>query len=382
MSYCLNPHCPHPQNPPRAKFCQTCGSALVLQGMYRAIALLGQGGFGRTFRAIHHGRFDQPCVIKQLWVTDQSPSTQAKAIALFRGEARRLFDLGQHPQIPALIAHLEVGQQMYLVQDLVEGRTLTEELHRQGAFTVTQVDQVLRDILPVLTFIHGRGVIHRDIKPDNLIHPPNGPLALVDFGAAKAGSFAHLSGTIIGSAGYAAPEQAIGRATVASDLYSLGATCIHLLTGLPPTLLFDGPGNRFNWVSALQGRGVGGPLRSILDRLLMPDQRDRYPSAAAVLQDLNPSQGAPATAPTGRHEPPRRSGPLLQSSPGSGHGLYSLDCVLCQGTGLVMDDPQPCLACAGSGQQWDIGLNEGVCSLCGGSGVWRMSRVCGGCGHR
>jgi serine/threonine protein kinase len=174
MPHCLNPNCQQPINPVGSKFCMNCGKSLQIKGLYEAIALIGQGGMGRTFRAIDLGRLGQPCAIKQFLPQFQAQQSNKiklmqKAIALFESEAAQLKELGSHPQIPELIAYFEEDGCLYLVQELIEGENLYNELQTRGLFNETQIYQLLEEILPVLQFIHDRQVIHRDIKPDNLI---------------------------------------------------------------------------------------------------------------------------------------------------------------------------------------------------------------------
>ena len=146
-------------------------------------------------------------------------------------------DLGKHPQIPDLLAFVEQEDKLYLVQEFVRGKTLLQEMHEKGRFSEERVRAVLAELLPVLEFVHQRQVIHRDIKPDNIMRPPSGPLVLIDFGVSKQTSSSLLSqvGTVTGTPGYAPMEQTRGFCYPASDLYSLGVTCIRLLTGCLPT---------------------------------------------------------------------------------------------------------------------------------------------------
>lgn len=288
MSYCLNPVCENPHNPDRANYCQTCGSALQLGDRYRALNLLGQGGFGRTFLAVDEDEATgRSCVIKQLLLRDRGVPTE-KAAALFRQEAERLADLGQHPQIPQLFAHFELENAQYLVQDYIHGQTLEDMLAQNGRFDEPEIRDLLTDLLPVLEFIHSQQVIHRDIKPANIIRPhASAHYVLVDFGASKyvTGLAPTRTGTVIGSAGYVAPEQAMGKAEFASDLYSLGVTCVHLLTGLHPFDLYSVSEDAWIWRSYL-ARPISRRLRHVLDTLLQKATNQRYRSAEAVLADL------------------------------------------------------------------------------------------------
>ncbi|TYQ31821.1 protein kinase domain-containing protein [Pseudanabaena sp. UWO310] len=289
MPYCLNPSCQKPNNPEGSKFCMNCGKNLQLKGLYEAIALIGQGGMGRTFQAKNLGRLGQACAIKQFLPQFYEPELRQKAIALFDREANQLKELGSHPQIPELIAYFEEEGYLYLVQELIEGVNLYIELQRDGIFSEAQVCQLLINILPVLQFIHDRQVIHRDIKPENIIRRTgdrHNNFVLVDFGAAKAfTSSSNRTGTLIGSAEYIAPEQARGKASPQSDLYSLGVTCIYLLTGVSPFDLYDDASDRWIWQEKLP-TSISRHVVMILNRLLERATSNRYGSAREVLQDL------------------------------------------------------------------------------------------------
>lgn len=185
MTHCLNPKCNH-QNPdqlPKLNFCQQCGGKLKIGDRYRALQILGQGGFGRTFIGIDEALPSQPsCVIKQFFPADLSSAT--KAAELFQQEAIRLDDLGKHPQIPTLFANLELDGRQYLIQEFIDGQDLLKELKEQGAFSEAKIRMLLADLLSILEYIHDRHVIHRDIKPENiLIH--EGAYKIADFGVAK-----------------------------------------------------------------------------------------------------------------------------------------------------------------------------------------------------
>jgi WD40 repeat protein len=286
MLYCLNPACPKPQNPDDARYCQNCGNYLLLDDRYKAIEIIGQGGFGRTYLAVDETKANKPyCVIKLL--LPRQPHLNPKAIELFRQEADRLDELGQHPQIPALLAHYESPTAQYLVQEFIDGQNLEEEL-KEGIFTEAEVRELLEDLLPVLSFIHSFQVIHRDIKPENIIRPyANERYVLVDFGASKfaTGTALARTATVIGSAGYVAPEQAMGRGEFSSDIYSLGVTCIHLLTGIHPFDLYSISEDAWVWEQYLP-KPVSVQLRQVLNKMLRKATSQRYRTAADVLQDL------------------------------------------------------------------------------------------------
>ncbi|WP_324634974.1 protein kinase domain-containing protein [Phormidium sp. CCY1219] len=309
MSFCLNPNCQKPQNPDSAHFCINCGAKLLLGDRYRAIHPLGAGGFGRTFLGVDEYKPSKPrCAIKQFHPDRGSNNNSEKAAQLFRQEAIRLEQLGQHPQIPDLLATFEQEERQYLVQEFIDGQDLAEELALGGTFDETQIRQLLNDLLPVLQFVHERQVIHRDIKPENIIRDRRDrPLVLVDFGSSKVATGTSLSrsGTVIGSAGYAAPEQALGKATFASDIYSLGVTCIHLLTHIEPFDLFDTREGCWVWRDYLVDNPLSDRLGQILDKMLQHPLGRRYHTAAEVLEDLNapetPAEVRPSSRPSASH---------------------------------------------------------------------------------
>ncbi|MDF5718532.1 MAG: serine/threonine-protein kinase [Rhizonema sp. NSF051] len=310
MSYCLNPVCPKPENiNNNGKFCLSCGSKLLLKERYRAIKPIGQGGFGRTFLAVDEDKPSKSrCVIKQFYPQAQGTQTVQKAVELFTQEAMRLDELGKHPQIPELLAYFTQDDRQYLVQEFIDGENLAEELAKKGTFNETQIWQLLSDLLPVLQFCHARQVIHRDIKPENIIRRSpqpalptgatlsspykkaalGGDLVLVDFGAAKIATYTALkrTGTIIGSPEYVAPEQIRGKAVYASDIYSLGVTCIYLLIQRSPFDLYDINNASWIWRQYVK-TSVSDRLSCILDKMLENFPIQRYQTADEVLQDLN-----------------------------------------------------------------------------------------------
>ncbi|MEL6927240.1 MAG: bifunctional serine/threonine-protein kinase/formylglycine-generating enzyme family protein, partial [Cyanobacteria bacterium J06600_6] len=290
ISQCLNPDCLH-VNVENTEFCQRCNSQLLLMNRYRAVSILGQGGFGRTFLAIDELKPSKPrCVIKQFLPEVKSKKAIAKATELFEREATRLDELGQHEQIPSLLAFFDQEERKYLIQEYIDGQDLLKILAAEGVFNQQQIEELLTDLLDVLKFVHENNVIHRDIKPENIIRrEKDGKLVLVDFGAAKETILSEETsrvGTIIGSVSYIAPEQAAGKAKFASDLYSLGATCLHLLTSIEPLDLFDTEEGEWNWRSHLQDNDIDYELSRVLDKLVEGATKRRFQSAIEVEQAL------------------------------------------------------------------------------------------------
>ncbi|KAF3888839.1 MULTISPECIES: serine/threonine-protein kinase [Nostocales] len=293
--YCFNLCCEKPLNPDSAEFCQNCGTKLIslLRNRYHVIQPLGGGGFGRTFLAEDEDKLKEHCVVKQLAPQVQGTSALQKATELFQEEARRLQQLGEHPQIPTLYAYFRQENYLYLVQQFIEGQTLRQELNQHGLFCEEKIWEVLGELLPILKFIHEHQVIHRDIKPENIIRrlspKRKGNLVLIDFGVAKQLTENSLekTGTTIGSYGYAPMEQMkYGSAHPASDLFSLGVTCFYLLTGVHPSQLYIEDG--YSWVAQWQQHlrfSISTQLERVLDKLLQKNLENRYQSADEVLQD-------------------------------------------------------------------------------------------------
>lgn len=303
MSYCLNLHCQQPQNPNDVEFCQTCGSKLLLRGHYQVMKPIGNGSFGRTLLAVDLDRFNTPCVVKQFFPQNHNIISTEKASELFKREAEQLLKLGDNPQIPTLYAYFEEEENLYLVEQLIAGKTLLQELEEQGVFSEEKIWEILLELLPLLKFIHEEKVIHRDIKPENILRfntsksPEEGKnekhkLVLIDFGVAKLSNQDYPSemGTMTGTLGYAPIEQIRGgKAYPASDLYSLGMTCIHLLTQVAPNQLFDPFTGELIWRSHLvqQGREISDRLEKVLDKLVKDLVRERYQSATELLTEIS-----------------------------------------------------------------------------------------------
>ncbi|MEG5021014.1 bifunctional serine/threonine-protein kinase/formylglycine-generating enzyme family protein [Microcoleus sp. AT8-B5] len=305
MICCINPDCPNPQNPDGQTYCISCGLQLVpiLRNRFRTIELLGQGGFGRTYLAEDIDRLNQRCVVKQLAPNVQGTWAINKAVELFQLEARQLQQLGQHPQIPSLDAYFEDNKYLYLVQQFVDGDNLLTLFQNQGIWQESQVKQLLLELLPVLKFVHEQKIVHRDIKPENIMcRRSDGVLVLIDFGVSKqlSGTVISRQGTQIGSHGYAPLEQMQGgEAYAASDLFSLGATAFHLLTGLHPYGLWTEHGYSWtaNWQQHLK-KPIDKELELILSKLLAKDIQQRYQSAEEVLRDFQgQSRQTPAPIP-------------------------------------------------------------------------------------
>jgi serine/threonine protein kinase len=298
MSYCLNPSCKNPLNQDGTSFCLTCGAKLLLENRYNPSKFIGAGGMGRNFLAVDERTPKKKrCVIKQFFPAPEvvnNPTAYQKAVQLFNTEATMLDALGdKSTQIPRLLAYIEQGTSIYFVQEFIDGQNLLQQLTQNGNYSESQIFQLLNSLLPVLQFIHTQGVIHRDIKPENIMYH-NNQFVLIDFGISKELSNTVMTmGTIVGTTGYAPPEQIIyGDSYPASDIYALGATCIHLLTGIFPNLLYDSQERRWIWQDVLMEQGVtiSSHLTYILDKMLQEDIQRRYKSVKDILYDLQHRQ--------------------------------------------------------------------------------------------
>ncbi|MFK8182019.1 MAG: protein kinase [Phormidesmis sp.] len=266
----------------------------LLQNRYRIVQLLGQGGFGRTYLAEDSGRFNEQCAIKEFVPIQGEDKFSDKATQLFQREASVLYQIS-HPQIPQFQATFEEEERLFLVQDYVEGPTYHQVLRQrqeQGrTFSETEIRQFLQQVLPVLAHIHAKGIIHRDVSPDNIIlrQSDNRPV-LIDFGVVKeVVTRLHLDGesthaTTVGKAGYAPHEQMqTGRAYPSSDLYALAVTAIVLLTGKEPQALFDDVNATWRWQDSAT---VSGQLAGVLNKALSYRPSDRFPAVKDMAQAL------------------------------------------------------------------------------------------------
>jgi serine/threonine protein kinase, bacterial len=296
MSYCLYPSCTSPENPIDAQVCQSCGHQLLMNGRYRVLQGLGQGGFGATYLARDEQLPGQPnCVLKQLRPSTNAIHVIQMARDLFQREAQTLGRIGSHSQIPRLLDYFEANEEFFLVQEYVSGATLQQEVKKNGPFSEAGVKQFLSEILPVLDYVHKSNVIHRDIKPANLIRRAHDrKLVLIDFGAVKnhvaslvetASEQTAFTAYAIGTPGFAPPEQMAMRPVFSSDIYALGVTCVYLLAGKSPKdLSYDTSTGELMWRRNVH---VSDHFAAVLEKMLEVSVRHRYSDASEVLEALD-----------------------------------------------------------------------------------------------
>ncbi|MEB3181478.1 MAG: serine/threonine protein kinase [Nostocaceae cyanobacterium] len=264
----------------------------LLDRRYQVMQVLGTGGFGQTYLAQDTRRPGNPiCVVKHLKPASSDPRVFETAKRLFHSEAETLEQLGNHDQIPRLLAYFDENQEFYLVQEFIQGRPLSSELHPGQRWSEPLVMQMLQEVLSVLEFVHSQGVIHRDIKPDNIIRrASDNKLVLVDFGAVKQVRTQMVTAGVptatvaIGTPGYMPTEQGQGKPRPNSDIYSLGIIAIQALTGRSPMELPEDPNTgEILWQHLVP---VSPALAAMLTKMVRYHFKDRYQSATEALQAL------------------------------------------------------------------------------------------------
>ena len=307
---------------------QICGSKQLFKGRYEIRKLLGRGGFGVTFLVRDRGLPGSPlCVIKQLCPKVQDTAALQKARQRFEQEAKALSRLGSHSQIPQLLNYFEMNGEFYLVQEYVRGSTLNKELRQSGVFSEEKVKEFLRELLPLLRYVHKNRVIHRDIKPPNLLRcDDDGRLVLIDFGAVKERisivepSSVRTSTQFVGTIGFAPPEQLSLRPVYASDIYAVGVTCLYLLTGKAPIEFDYNPlTGDIKWREYVQ---VSSHFGQVLDKMLRVSACDRYQSAEDVLRALELESCLDYLLPCMSNQPLAAS-PNISTSPSSSREFIS-----------------------------------------------------------
>lgn len=292
MTYCINPHCPKPVDAVNANnvICRNCGSEILLQGRYRVIKQLGQGGFGNTFEVDECGKTK---VLKVL--TENNP----KAIELFQQEAKVLSQLnsGGIPKVEpdgyfTVLPKNSSVPLHCLAMEKIEGVNLEQwmEFRNFQRLSEAQALNWLKQLVEILALVHAHQYFHRDIKPQNIMLRPSGQLVLIDFGAVRQVTTTILAGnshTRIISQGYSPPEQQNGYSVQQSDFFALGRTFIFLLTGKEPQdkEIYDPLTNELHWrKSALN---LSPLLADLIDHLMAPTANHRPQNTQVILQKLD-----------------------------------------------------------------------------------------------
>ncbi|WP_242065019.1 serine/threonine-protein kinase [Nostoc sp. FACHB-133] len=264
-------------------------SRKTLRNRFEIIKHLGSGGSGDTYLAVDLDLPGQPhCVVKHFQPKDSNPAVLPIAKKLFDREAEVLYQLGNdHDQIPRLFAHFDEDGDFYLVQEFIDGHALTQEIVSGQRLSENAVLSLLKDILEVLAFVHQNNIIHRDIKPQNLMRRHSDQkIVLIDFGSIKKIGALGAGLTIaVGTPGYMPSEQAKGKPKLCSDIYAVGMIGIQALTGLIPEQIKEDPNTgEVLWRDQVQ---VSDALANILDTMVRDRYNQRYQSATEALQALN-----------------------------------------------------------------------------------------------
>jgi serine/threonine protein kinase len=273
----------------------------IIKERYQILQTLGRGGSGITYRA-KDLQTGNEVALKEMSL---NRLREWKDLDLLEREAQVLSYL-DHPAIPQYLDHFEIdsadNHYFYLVQELAKGRSLFELIERGWRVTESEAREIALQILDVLTYLHSQSppILHRDIKPHNIIHSQDGQISLVDFGSVRHAYWnRHNQGiTVVGTLGYMAPEQDRGFAYPASDLYGLGATLLFLLTQRSPAEL---PQKRLkiDFRSHLQ---ITPEFAGWLGKMLEPMLDDRFHSAREALKALQ----SPTIDPNAVILPPRQ----------------------------------------------------------------------------
>lgn len=295
VCYCVNPRCLARQNPLDQQVCQSCQTALLVNDRYRLtvpLRALESVGNAELFEVEdldpHQDSWGTTKVLKIL-----SHSTSREWIRLFKQEARALIWLN-HPGVPKVepdgyftIALPRGNKPLHcLVMEKVDGQNL-EQCLSQGKITQERAIDWLTQLATILQQVHRYDLLHRDIKPSNIMMKPDGQLVLIDFGTV---SSLDRGLTAVSSFGYTAPEQGQGRAAVQSDLFSLGRTIVHLLTGIHPCdLPADAMTGDLIWRDSVPQ--IDDWLADLLDRLMAQVPRQRPSDAQRLLQELALREG-------------------------------------------------------------------------------------------
>ncbi|MGI0482982.1 CHASE2 domain-containing protein [Geminocystis sp. CENA526] len=260
----------------------------IIVNRYEIVKALGKGSFGSTYLSRDLLRPGKPyCVVKRLTPSSKDEKFLKIVQRLFKTEAKILEKVGKHEQIPQLLAYIEENNEFFLIQEYVEGKTIFKEI-KEKKYTEIETLQLIEEIINILIFIQEFNLIHRDIKPDNIIRrQSDNSLVLIDFGAVKeiSSNFQNKQKTvIIGNDGYASPEQLAGQPCLNSDIYATGMVAIHCLTGIfPRKLPKDDKTGEIIWDSS---QYVSFPTASIIKKMTRYHFCDRYQNAQEVMKDL------------------------------------------------------------------------------------------------
>lgn len=291
MSLCINPQCKQPNNSDKTIFCQGCGSELLLDGRYRVVRELGQGGFGITYEIIDFNSHS--------WVLKVLMDNNPKYVELFQQEAQVLSILN-YSGIPKIdldgyFLYFSTGTEEplhCLVMEKIEGLNLSDYIKQRGNRPIKpkRVQRWLAELALILEQVHNENFFHRDIKPSNIMLRANGCLALIDFGTARQVTHSYLqkkaTGEITGvvTYGYTSMEQMRGKAVLQSDFYALGGTAIYLLTAQNPGNFYDLTKDKLLWRDTVPE--IAPEFADLIDRMMAFSPTDRPPNSRTIFNEV------------------------------------------------------------------------------------------------
>jgi eukaryotic-like serine/threonine-protein kinase len=319
MSLCINPSCSiyNKDQDHNNRFCQSCGSNLLLEDRYQVRCLLSdKTGFGKIYEATEGGK---PKILK---VLKENLNNEPKAVELFQREAEALKCMN-HPGIPKVDDYFQYQTTNGLIlhciaMEKIDGLNLEQWLEQPGNQPITQYEAIvwLTQLAEILDTVHKNKWFHRDIKPGNImLRPsPSGQLVLIDFGTAREMTYTYLAAnqkggkiTQVISQGYTPPEQAIGQPVQKSDFFALGRTFVHLLTGKHPLDMYDRNNDVLNWRSHTSG--ISDLLLDFIDKLMARELGKRPQNTQEILQELEEIKRKLIPPPPPR--PPRKKFPVV-----------------------------------------------------------------------
>ena len=291
MSLCINPQCEKQDNSDSTIFCHGCGSELLLDGRYRVVCELGQGGFGTAYEAMDFN--SRSWVLKVL--TDNHP----KYVELFHQEAK-ILDILNHSGIPKIdldgyFTYFPNGSEEplhCLVMEKIEGLNLAEYIKQRGDRPIKPKRALrwLAELILILEQVHQRNFFHRDIKPSNIMLKVNGCLVLIDFGTVREITKSYINKKEVGDItgvvthGYTPIEQMRGKAVFQSDFYALGGTMVFLLTAQNPSNFYDFSDDKFYWHQAAEN--VLPEFANLIDRMMAFSPTHRPANTREIFNEI------------------------------------------------------------------------------------------------
>ncbi|HZG69284.1 MAG TPA: serine/threonine-protein kinase [Herpetosiphonaceae bacterium] len=261
-----------------ARFCQQCGNDVLLDNIYRLTKVIKEGGMGMVYKAIDAAGAEY--AIKEMHDRFANQTERDEGIQRFIEEAELLHNLN-HPAIPKVYRSFIDEGRYYLSMEFIYGEDLEDVLKRVKSFPEPTVMRWADQLCDVLEYMHEAGLIYRDMKPANIMIDRDDNVKLVDFGIAKVLQPGQRN-TMVGTPGYAPPEQYQGLATRESDLYALAATLHHLLTGRDPR---DHPPFTFPLATTIRPE-ISLQTAKALDKALEMEVAQRFPTVEAFRRAL------------------------------------------------------------------------------------------------